>query len=187
MGHLVGRRRLVIAEAAVPWRFQYVLGIPVDLESVWFLGKICLTVRCLNVEELVFSVSDNVVFSTSSSSLRPWAIRAVEAMVSLREGWSSQDTRSVTSLSLRSKSDALDALRDLTEPLEVVTARWNNWYWAAETFFWATFSSSSSVMDLSLTLSSESRAAEKFTGEASLEVNQTMKTFWWANGNVWTL
>ena len=78
-------------------------------------------------------------------------------MVSLRGGWSSQDTRSVTSLSPRSKSDALDALRDLAgltlkEPLEVVTACRNNWYWAAETF-------------LAL---SESKAAEKFTGEASL-------------------
>ena len=94
-------------------------------------------------------------------------------MASLREGWSSQDARSVTSLSPRSKSDALDALRDLAgltlkEPLEVMTACRNNWYWAAKTFLWAPSSSSSWVMDLSLTLSSESRAAEKFTGEASL-------------------
>ena len=72
----------------------------------------------------------------------PWAIHAIEAMVSLRDGWSSQDTRSVTSLSPRSKSDALDALRDLAgltlkEPLGVVTACRNNWYRAAKTFFWA--------------------------------------------------
>ena len=49
-----------------------------------------------------------------------------------------------------------------------MTACRNYWYWAAETFFWAPSSSSSSIMDLSLTLSSESRAAKKFTGEASL-------------------
>ena len=62
MGHLVGRRRLGIAEAAVPWRFWYVLGISVDLEPVWFsqddlfnskvlergrAGVQCLWQRCL--------------------------------------------------------------------------------------------------------------------------------------------
>ena len=36
MGHLVGWRRLGIAEATVSWRFWYVLGISVDLEPVWF-------------------------------------------------------------------------------------------------------------------------------------------------------
>ena len=44
----------------------------------------------------------------------------------------------------------------------------NNWYWAAQTFFWEPLSSSSSEMDLSLTLSSESKPAKKLTGEASL-------------------
>ena len=122
---------------------------------------------------MVFSVSDNVVFSTSSSSLRPWVIRALEASASLREGWSNQDTRSVTLLSPRYKSDALDALLvlaglTLKDPLEVVTACLNSWYWAAETFLWLPSSSSSSEMDLSLILSSGSKAAKEFTREASL-------------------
>ena len=129
--------------------------------------------RCLNVEEAVFNVSDNVVFSTSSSSFNPWAIRAVEAIVSLREGWSNHDTRSVTSLSPRSRSNALDALcvlagLTLNDPLEVVTACLNSWYWAAEIFLWSPSSSLSSEMDLYLILSSGSKAAEKFTGEAYL-------------------
>ena len=108
----------------------------------------------------------------------PWAIRAVEAIVSLREGCSNQDTQSVTSLSPRSKSDALDTLRvlaglTLKDPLEVVTACLNSWYWAAETFLSSPSSSSSSVIGLSLTLSSGSKAAEKFTGEASLAGEST--------------
>ena len=129
--------------------------------------------RCLNVEEAVFKVSDNEVFSTSSSSFNPWPIGAVEAIVSLREGWSNHDTRSVTSLSPRSSNDALDALRvlaglTLNDPLDVVTACLNSWYCAAEIFLRSPSSSSSSEMDLSLILSSGSKAAEKFTGEASL-------------------
>ena len=54
-------------------------------------------------------------------------MRAIEAILSTREGWSSHETLSVTSLSPRSMSDALDALRDLAGltlkvPLEDVTA-----------------------------------------------------------------
>ena len=55
------------------------------------------------------SVSDNVVLTTSSSSLSPCAIRAVEAMVSCRDGWSNHEILSVTSVSPRSNKEALDA------------------------------------------------------------------------------
>ena len=58
---------------------------------------------------LSFKVSDNVVFTTSSSSLSPCAIRAVDAMVSWRDGWSSQDTLSGTSVSPKSSKEALAA------------------------------------------------------------------------------
>ena len=73
-------------------------------------------------------------------SLRPWAKRAVEAMVSIRDGWSNQETLSEASVSPRSIRDALGALEDLeglalNVPLDDVTAWRNNWYWAAETFF----------------------------------------------------
>ena len=110
------------------------------LRRLGSLGNICFTVRCLNVEEAVFKVSDNVVFSTSSSSFKPWAIRAVQAIVSLREGWSNHQTWSVTSLSPRSNNDALGTLRvlaglTLNDPLEVVTACLNSWYCATEIFF----------------------------------------------------
>ena len=93
--------------------------------------------------------------------------------MSLRKGWPNHDTQSVTSLSPRSSSDALDALRvlaglTLNDPLEVETACLNSWCCAAEIFLWSVSSSSSSEMDLSLILSSGSKAAEKFTGEASL-------------------
>ena len=126
------------------------------LGPIGFLGKIYLTVRCLKVEELVLSVSDRVVFSTSSSSLRPCAMHAVEAMVSKRDDWSNHETLSVTSLSPRSIRDALEALWDLAGltlnmPLDDVTAWWNSWYCATETFLWDPSSSSSSETDLSLT------------------------------------
>ena len=135
------------------------------LEPIGFLGKICLTVRCLKVEELVLSVSDRVVFSTSSSSLRPCAMHAVEAMVSTRDGWSNHETLSVTSLSPRSIRDALEALwalagLTLNMPLDDVTAWGNSWYCATETFLWDPSSSSSSETDLSLTFSSVSNAVE---------------------------
>ena len=70
----------------------------------------CFTVRNLKVDVLSFKVSDNVVFTTSSSSLSPWAIRAVDAMVSWRDCWSSQDTLSGTSVSPKSNKEALSAL-----------------------------------------------------------------------------
>ena len=107
------------------------------------LGKSAWLLRCLKVKEVVLSVSDKVVFSTSSSSLRPCAMCAVEAMVTTRNGWSNHETESlsVTSLSPRSRRDALEALWDLAGltlnvPLDDVTAWRNSRYCAAETFLW---------------------------------------------------
>ena len=139
---------------------------PCTLSLYDSLGKICLTVRCLKVEELVLRVSDRVVFSTSSASLRPCAMRTVEAMVSTRHGLSNQETLSEASVSPRSIRDALGALRDLegltlNVPLDDVAAWRNNWYWAAETFFRDPSSSSSSEIDLSLTLYSSVQSCRK--------------------------
>ena len=83
------------------------------------------------------------------------------------------ETLSVTSLSPRSRRDALGALQDLAGltlnvPLDEVMAWRNSWYCAAETFLCDPSSSSSSEKELSFTFSSVSRAAEKSTGEASL-------------------
>ena len=57
-------------------------------------------------------------------------MRAVKFMVSTCDGWSNHDTLSVTSVSPRSRRDALEALRDLAgltlkEPLDKMTA-WQN-------------------------------------------------------------
>ena len=117
-------------------------------------------------------------------------MRAVEAMVSTRDGWSNQETLSEASLSPRSIRDALGALRDLEGltlkvPLDDVTAWRNSWYCAAETFFWDPSSSSSSEIDLSLTFSSVFRAAEKSTGEASL-VQDSEERGRSSNGRSWT-
>ena len=77
----------------------------------------CFTVRNLKDEVSSFKVSDNVVFTTSSSSLSPWDIRAVDAMVSWRDGWSSQDTLSGTSVSPKSTDEDLESgERDLESP-----------------------------------------------------------------------
>ena len=73
-------------------------------------GNTYFTVKCLNVELSVFSISESVVLSTSSSSLSPCAILAVDAIVSSKEGWSIQETLSVFSSSGRSNRDALTAL-----------------------------------------------------------------------------
>ena len=86
-----------------------------------------------------FKVSDNVVLTTYSSSLSPWAIRAVEAMVSCRDGWSNHEILSVTSISPRSNKEALAARLvfaglSLNEPLDVDTACLKILYWAAEIF-----------------------------------------------------
>ena len=123
----------------------------------------------LKVEEAVFKVSDNVVFSTSSSSLSPCAIRAVETIVSWSDSWSNHETLSVTSGSPRSSKDALEArfvLAGLTlnNPFDVVTACLKIWYWAAEIFLLSPSSSSSSEMDL---LASGSKAGVKLTGDPS--------------------
>ena len=129
----------------------------------------CFTVRNLNDEVLSFNVSDNVVFTTSSSSLSPWAIRAVDAMVSWREGWSGQDTLSGTSVSPKSSKEALAALLVLAGlilnvPLEDVTACLKVSYCAAEIFFPSPSASSSSENAL---LESMSNAALKLRGNSS--------------------
>ena len=117
--------------------------------------------------------SESVVFSTSSYSLRFCAIRAVDAIVSVSEGWSHHNTLSVTSPSPRSMRDALAAHRDLTglslnEPFDEVTDWRNNWYCAKDTFQLDPSSSSPSERDLSLLVSAMSGAAQKFTEEPSL-------------------
>ena len=135
----------------------------------------CFTVRNLNDEVLSFKVSDNVVFTTSSSSLSPWAIRAVDAMVSWRDGWSSQDTLSGTSVSPKSSKEALAALLVLAGlilnvPLEDVTACLKVSYCAAEIFFPSPSASSSSENAL---LESMSNAALKLRGDSSRAADST--------------
>ena len=137
----------------------------------------CFTVRNLNDEVLSFKVSDNVVFTTSSSSLSPWAIRAVDAMVSWRDGWSSQDTLSGTSVSPKSSKEALAALLVLAGlilnvPLEDVTACLKVSYCAAEIFFPSPSASSSSENAL---LESMSNAALKLRGDSSRAADSTDK------------
>ena len=99
----------------------------------------CFTVKNLKDEVLSFKVSDKVVFTTSSSSLSPCAMRAVDAMVSWRDGWSSQDTLSGTSVTPKSIKEALAACLVLAGlilyvPFEVVIAclkkcppKWLSW------------------------------------------------------------
>ena len=135
----------------------------------------CFTVRNLNDEVLSFNVSNNVVFTTSSSSLSPWAIRAVDVMVSWRDGWSSQDTLSGTSVSPKSSKEALAALLVLAGlilnvPLEDVTACLKVSYCAAEIFFPSPSASSSSENAL---LESMSNAALKLRGDSSHAADST--------------
>ena len=115
---------------------------------------------------LSFKVSDNVVFTTSSSSLSPCPIRAVDTMVSWRNGWSSQDTLSGTSVSPKSSKEALAARLVLAGmilyvPLEEVTACLKISYCAAEIFLLSPSASSSSESAL---LESMSNAALKLRG-----------------------
>ena len=124
---------------------------------------------------LSFKVSDNVVFTTSSSSLSPCAIRAVDAMVSWRDGWSSQDTLSGTSVSPKSSKEALAARLVLAGlilyvPLEEVTACLKISYCAAEIFLLSPSASSSSESAL---LESMSNAALKLSGDSSCAVDST--------------
>ena len=124
---------------------------------------------------LSFEVSDKVVFTTSSSSFSPCAIRAVDAMVSWRDGWSSQDTLSGTSVSPKSSREALAArlfLAGLTlyVPLEEVTACLKISYCAAEIFLLLPSTSSSSERAL---LESTSNAALKLSGDSSRAVDST--------------
>ena len=124
---------------------------------------------------LSFKVSDNVVFTTSSSSLSPCAIRAVDAMVSWRDGWSSQDTLSGTSVSPKSNKEALAARLVLAGlilyvPLEEVTACLKISYCAAEIFLLSPSASSSSETAL---LESTSNAALKLSGDSSCAVDST--------------
>ena len=135
----------------------------------------CFTVRNLKDEVLSFKVSDNVVLTTSSSSLSPWAIRAVDAMVSWRDGWSSQDTLSGTSVPPKSSKEALAALLVLAGlilnvPLEEETACLKVSYCAAEIFFPSPSASSSSENAL---LESMSNAALKLSGDSSWAADST--------------
>ena len=81
-------------------------------------GKTSFTGKCLNVELPAFSISESVVLSTSSSSLSPCAILAVDAIMSNKDGWSIQETLSVFSSSPRSNRDALAALCPCWHDLE---------------------------------------------------------------------
>ena len=124
---------------------------------------------------LSFKVSDNVVFTTSSSSLSPCAILAVDAMVSWRDGWSSQDTLSGTSVSPKSSKEALAARLVLAGlilyvPLDEVTACLKISYCAAEIFLPSPSASSSSE---SAFLESMSNAALKLSGDSSRAVDST--------------
>ena len=124
---------------------------------------------------LSFKVSDSVVFTTCSSSLNPCAIRAVDAMVSWRDGWSSQDTLSGTSVSPKSSKEALAARLVLAGlilyvPLEEVTACLKISYYAAEIFLLSPSASSSSERAL---LESTSNAALKLSGDSSHAVDST--------------
>ena len=169
MQDLVGSRRFRLTEAVRSRKLGKILGIPMYFQTWGSRGNTCFIIRCLNAEEPVLRDSGSRVFSTVSS-FRPCAILAVDAIVSVREGWSSHDTRSVTSPSARSMTDALAALQDsaglsLNDPFELVTAWWNSWYCADDNFLLDPSSSSPFKSDLSLVVFPGSSAAEKFTGD----------------------
>ena len=135
----------------------------------------CFTVKNLKNEVMSFKVSDNFVFTTSSSSLSSCAIRAVDAMVSWRDGWSSQDTLSGTSVSPKSSKEALAARLVLAGlilyvPLDEVTACLKVSYCAAEIFLPSPSASSSSENAL---LESMSNAALKLSGDSSRAADST--------------
>ena len=135
----------------------------------------CFTVKNLKNEVMSFKVSDNFVFTTSSSSLSSCTIRAVDAMVSWRDGWSSQDTLSGTSVSPKSSKEALAARLVLAGlilyvPLDEVTACLNVSYCAAEIFLPSPSASSSSENAL---LESMSNAALKLSGDSSRAADST--------------
>ena len=132
----------------------------------------CFTVKNLKNEVMSFKVSDNFVFTTSSSSLSSCAIRAV---VSWRDGWSSQDTLSGTSVSPKSSKEALAARLVLAGlilyvPLDEVTACLKVSYCAAEIFLLSPSASSSSENAL---LESMSNAALKLSGDSSRAADST--------------
>ena len=135
----------------------------------------CFTVKNLKNEVMSFKVSDNFVFTTSSSSLSSCTIRAVDAMVSWRDGWSSQDTLSGTSVSPKSSKEALAARLVLAGlilyvPLNEVTACLKVSYCAAEIFLLSPSASSSSENAL---LESMSNAALKLSGDSSRAADST--------------
>ena len=102
----------------------------------------------------------------SRSSLSPCAIRAVEAIVSWRDGWSNHETVSHIRITNKEALDTRFVLAGLTlyDPFDVVTACLKIWYCAAEIFLLSPSSSSSSEMAL---LASGSIAAVKLTGDSS--------------------
>ena len=127
----------------------------------------------LNDEDSALWDSGSVVFYTGSSSFKPCAILAVDAIVSVSEGWSNRETWSVTSPSPRSSREALAALLDLArlrlnDPLEEVTVWEKIWYWPEENFRLKPSSSSLSESVLSLPVPPGSQAALKSTGDPSL-------------------
>ena len=135
----------------------------------------CFTVKNLKNEVMSFKVSDNFVFTTSSSSLSSCAIRAVDAMVSWRDGCSSQDTLSGTSVSPKSSKEALAARLVLAGlilyvPLDEVTACLKVSYCAAEIFLPSPSASSSSENAL---LESMSNSALKLSGDSSRAADST--------------
>ena len=73
--------------------------------------------RCWKVELSVLRDSESVIFSTGSSSFRPWSILAVNAIVSNNEGGSIHDILSVFSSSPRSNNEALATLLDLARTI----------------------------------------------------------------------
>ena len=149
------------------------MGISVDLEPVGFPRK---------------DLFDSYVLESGRTGVKPlWQRRLLYFLIfletlsntchrshSIHDRWLVEPWHPVRDFTVAEiQKLCLDALRDLAGltlkvPLEDMTACRNNWYCAAKTFLWETSSSPSSVMNLSLTLSSESRATEKFTGEASL-------------------
>ena len=175
MRQVVWRWGLVVNEAMVTRRFRGVESISMDLETIRLPGKMCFTVKNLKNEVMSFKVSDNFVFTTSSSSLSSCAIRAVDAMVSWRDGWSSQDTLSGTSVSPKSSKEALAARLVLAGlilyvPLDEVTACLKVSYCAAEIFLPSPSASSSSENAL---LESMSNAALKLSGDSSRAADST--------------
>ena len=173
MRQVVWRWGLLVNEAMVTRRIRGIESISMDLETIRLPGEDLFYRE--EDEVLSFKVSDNVVFTTSSSSLSPCAIRAVDAMVSWRDGWSSQDTLSGTSVSPKSSKEALAARLVLAGlilyvPLEEVTACLKISYCAAEIFLLSPSASSSSKSAL---LESMSNAALKLSGDPSRAVDST--------------